>query len=207
VLARNNYVLTDQVIPLLKHQGVVFEVDGKSSIPAKVLRAISSWETLRSGREPVRLGDVREMYEFMTSGPRGVKRGFKLLPNYGDDPEEPITMRDLVNTGGLLVDPTTVWHEAMEKLPTEDMSYILAARSRGEKLRGSRPRVRLSTIHSAKGGEAHHVVLMKEIAQRTYREIESQPDDERRVWYVGATRAKHKLTIVESETQRSCPWI
>lgn len=208
ILARNNYVLTEQVVPVLKNEGVIFEVDGKSSIDRKVLRAVTTWEELRKGDEPQRLGDVREMYGYISTN-TGVKRGFKQLPTYGDDPDEPVTMRDLVNTGGLLVDPLKIWHEALDRLPTEEMSYMLAARRRGEKLRGATPRVRLSTIHSAKGGEATHVVVMKEIAARTHYEMTRKggEDDERRVFYVGITRAKERLSIVESTTARECPWI
>jgi DNA helicase-2/ATP-dependent DNA helicase PcrA len=205
VLARNLYVLREQVEPTLRREGVVYERNGKSSIDAKVLGAIVTWEDLRAER-PTTLGDVRRMYEFLATGV-GVKRGFKKLPKYGDDLDEAVTMRDLIDTGGLLASPDKVWHEALDKLPTEDMSYMLAARRRGEKLRGGLPRVRISTIHSAKGGEARHVVLMTEMAKRTHAEMELQPDDERRVWYVGITRAKEKLSIVSSETNRECPWL
>mgnify|MGYP001593514736 CR=1 FL=1 len=69
------------------------------------------------------------------------------------------------------------------------------------------PRVRLSTIHSAKGGEADHVVLMTEMAERSYQEMSKHPDDERRVWYVSVTRAKERLTVVSSQTHRECPWV
>lgn len=205
ILARNTYVLREQVIPALKREGVVYSHNGKSSIPQAVLRAIITWGALGQG-EPVTLGEAREMYAYMTANSQ-IKRGFKKLDKFGDDESEPVTMSDLREYGGMLVDPSTIWHEALERLPTEDMSYILAARRRGEKVRGAEPRVRLSTIHSAKGGEADHVILMKEIAKRTHREMESNPDDERRCWYVGVTRAREKLTIVGSDTNRECPWI
>lgn len=212
VLARNDYVLSEQVIPALREQGVVYEVKGSSSISEKILHAVTTWEDLRKG-EAVRLGEAREMYGYLSaSGPnRSIKHGFKELKNYGDDPDEPVTMRDLVNTGGLLVDPMKVWHDALDRLPIDDMSYMLAARRRGEKLRGgARPRVRLSTIHAAKGSEAEHVVLMKEMAQRTNYEMmrsTAGEEDERRVFYVGVTRAKERLTIVSSQTNRECPWL
>jgi DNA helicase-2/ATP-dependent DNA helicase PcrA len=205
VLARNVYVLREQVEPALRAEGVVYEMAGKSSIDVGMVQAAASWEDLRRG-EPVTLGDVRRMYKYISSN-TGIKRGFKTLPKYGDDDDEPVTMTDLLQTGGLLVDPTKIWHDALDKLPQSDMSYMLAARRRGERLRGGSPRVRLSTIHSAKGGEADHVVIMKEMARRTYDEMHSIPDDERRCWYVGVTRAREKLTIVSSETNRECPWI
>lgn len=206
ILARNQYVLNEHVMPALRQEGVIFEIGGKVSIDAKIMRAITTWEELRKS-EAVPLHAVREMYEYISTR-TGVKHGFKTLPKYGDDGDLPVTMSDLRETGGLLVDPSRIWHEALDKLPGDEMSYILSARRRGERLRGAKPRVRVSTIHSAKGGEATHVVLMKEIAQRTWYEMQrGGMDDERRVWYVGATRAKEKLTIVESETARSCPWL
>lgn len=205
VLARNQYVLTQQVMPALRREGVIYEQGGKSSLDNGIMRAITTWEDLRRG-EAARLADCREMYEHIATR-TGIKHGFKQLKNFGTDGDAPITMRDLVDHGGLLTNPEKIWHEALDRLDQAEMSYMLAARRRGERLRGAKPRVRLSTIHSAKGGEAEHVVLMKEIAVRTHHEMQKNPDDERRVWYVGATRAKQKLSLVSSETNRECPWL
>lgn len=205
ILARNTYVLKEQVMPVLQREGVLYEHNGKSSIPLSVMRSAVTWEELRKG-EAVTLGEVRAMYEYISAN-TGIKRGYKKLPKFGEDEDIPVEMGELVQFGGLLVNPQLIWHEALDKLPVEDMSYILAARRRGERIRGSTPRVRLSTIHSAKGGEADHVVLMKEIAKRTYQEMQTNPDDERRTWYVGVTRARERLSIVGSDTSRECPWI
>lgn len=206
VLARNVYVLREQVEPALRAEGVVYEMAGKSSIDPDMVRAAGAWEDLRRG-EPITLGDARRMYKFIAAN-TGVKRGHKTLPTYGEDEDAPVTMTDLIQTGGLRVDPNLVWHDALSNLPQSEMSYMLAARRRGEKLRSrTGPRVRLSTIHSAKGGEADHVVLMKEMAKRTYDEMDLQPEDERRCWYVGVTRTKERLTVVSSDTRRECPWL
>lgn len=205
VLTRNIYVMREQVEPVLRKEGIVYERNGKSSINMGMLRAAVVWEDLKKG-EAIPLGDVREMYEFISAN-TGIKKGYKGLKTYGEDPDIPVTMRDLIETGGLKVDPTLIWHEALDKLPQEDMSYMLAARRRGEKLRGATPRVKLSTIHSAKGGEADHVVVMTEMAKLTHAEMMKEPEDERRVWYVAATRAREKLTVVSSETNRECPWL
>lgn len=205
VLTRNVYVLREQVEPALRAEGIVYEMAGKSSIDPDLVRAAAAWEDLRKGEE-ITLGDARRMYKFISTN-TGVKRRYKTLPKYGDNDDEPVSMTDLVQTGGLLVDPQKIWHDALDKMPNTDMSYMLAARRRGEKLRGGKPRVRLSTIHSAKGGEADHVVLMKEMAKRTYDEMHKMPDDERRVFYVAVTRARERLTIVGSDTNRECPWL
>ncbi len=210
VLARNVYVLREYVEPVLKAEGIVYEMAGKASIDPEMVQAASSWEGLKRG-EPITLGEVRTMYQFISVAKKGVHqgvtRGFKTLPKYGEDDDIPVTMSDLLHTGGLLTSPSLIWHDALDKLPEKDMQYMLAARRRGEKLKDGKPRVRLSTIHSAKGGEADHVVLMKEMAARTWDEMKLQTDDERRVWYVGVTRAREQLTIVSGDTPRECPWL
>jgi DNA helicase-2/ATP-dependent DNA helicase PcrA len=201
ILARNAFVLREQVEDELRQRGIVYEKQGgEISIPRRILDGIETWERLRKGAA-VTGAEARVTYESMRVG-SGVARGHKRLPGVAD--EDLVTMASLRERGGLLRDD--VWHEALELLPSDDMSYILAARRRGEKLR-DRPHVRISTIHGSKGGEAAHVVLFREMARRTYREMESAPDDERRVWYVGATRARERLTIVDAETELACPWL
>jgi len=58
------------------------------------------------------------------------------------------------------------------------------------------PTIRVSTIHASKGREARHVVLNTGITARTENAIDTDPDAEARVWYVGVTRAKERLDIV-----------
>jgi ATP-dependent exoDNAse (exonuclease V) beta subunit len=50
---------------------------------------------------------------------------------------------------------------------------------------------------------------MLEVARRTDREAELNPDDELRVWYVAVTRAKERLTLVEPQSTQSlrCKWL
>jgi DNA helicase-2/ATP-dependent DNA helicase PcrA len=59
------------------------------------------------------------------------------------------------------------------------------------------PSLRLSTIHSAKGSEAEHVILLTDLTTRVQQTAENNPDDEVRVFYVGMTRSKNILDIVE----------
>lgn len=62
------------------------------------------------------------------------------------------------------------------------------------------PNLRLSTIHSVKGREADRVVLINDVTGRISASIEQNPDDEIRVFYVGVTRAKHRLDIVTGDS-------
>lgn len=61
----------------------------------------------------------------------------------------------------------------------------------------SEPTIRLSTIHAAKGHEADRVVLLTDMTTRVQQTAEKSPDDEVRVFYVGMTRSKNLLDIVE----------
>jgi len=63
------------------------------------------------------------------------------------------------------------------------------------------PSVRVGTCHSAKGMEAEHVVLFDQIPYPTARAIQTDRGmaEERRVFYVSATRASERLTIASCE--------
>ena len=108
-------------------------------------------------------------------------------------------MADLISSGGLTT--TGIWHEALGLIPEKDRIYIQAARKAGEKFQ-TEPRVKLNTIHGSKGGEASHVVLITDMAGRTWREYDKYPDDEARVWYVGTSRTAKDLTIINPQTSK-----
>jgi DNA helicase-2/ATP-dependent DNA helicase PcrA len=195
ILGRNACFLRP-VLSYLRSEGIIFNWRGHSSVKPATLEAIVTWEKLRSGGS-VLSDDARRVYEFMSSG-RAVVRGYKTLPGIPTDTA--MTMEDLKQRGGLLVD--SIWHEALDRIPDEDKLYMIRARRRGESLR-KKPRVNVSTIHGAKGGQGEHVILLTDMAQRTYEEYRNHPEDEDRVWYVGATRTLEKLTIVAPKTNRS----
>lgn len=198
VLARNRYILRE-FESSLKAMGYLYEFQGVRSIRPKVLDAVLTWERLRQGKPGVTAQAVRKMYEMMSVG-TSVKRGFKTLPGPADDQE--VDMTYLVEHGGLLADTTALWYDALDKMSMVDIAYIRAARRRGENLLAS-PRIRLSTIHGMKGGEADQVVLMTDMAARTYEEYRKNPEDEARVWYVAVTRARKELHIIAPKTTRN----
>ena len=66
---------------------------------------------------------------------------------------------------------------------------------RGEKFNAV-PRINLSTIHQAKGGEADNVVLLLDLSPAA---LLTTNDDIHRVFYVAVTRAKENLFLVEPE--------
>lgn len=95
--------------------------------------------------------------------------------------------------------PDKIWHEALTTIPIREREYYISLLRRGEKITKA-PRINVSTIHGVKGGEADHVCLLTDITQRTHEGFLVNPDNEWRVWYVAATRAKQSLHIVMPRT-------
>ena len=52
------------------------------------------------------------------------------------------------------------------------------------------------TAHGVKGGEQDNVVLLTDLSRNTQRNYEQNPDDENRLFYVGATRTKNHLHVI-----------
>ena len=68
----------------------------------------------------------------------------------------------------------------------------------GEKILTDKPRIKISTIHKAKGGEADNVALLLDSSRACVES--SDQDGEVRTFYVGLTRAKKALHIIESQS-------
>lgn len=188
VLARNSYQLRS-IEEYVRQRGWLYESKTFHSEASEAVHAMIDWERLRRGRT-VTLDRVRVIYKFMSSG-RGVARQHRDL--VGVNNSEEVSLDDLQQRFGLLT--TAIWHEALDRIPADDRQYYVTVLKSGEKLT-ERPRIKLSTIHAAKGGEADNVLLLSDMSRRTWEDWQRFPDDEHRVFYVGATRAKHNLRIV-----------
>jgi superfamily I DNA/RNA helicase len=94
-----------------------------------------------------------------------------------------------------------IWHDALTDIPLADREYLVACRRRGESLTKV-PRVSISTVHGAKGAEADSVLLLCDLNERVLRGMDLDPDAEMRVLYVGVTRARENLFLVEPKQTR-----
>lgn len=80
----------------------------------------------------------------------------------------------------------------MDKIPGVDVAYVNALVRRGEDLT-KEPRIKLSTIHGAKGGEAENVVLYTDLTVAAEESMERDADSIHRVFYVAVTRSMRNL--------------
>ena len=69
------------------------------------------------------------------------------------------------------------------------------------------PLVNISTIHGVKGGEAEHVVIMSDVSRGVAKQLSIDEDSEHRVFYVGITRARKKLTTILPSSKNNYPYL
>ena len=196
VLCRTNYYL-NQIAGDLKGKGYLFEKNHKLSIKDEVLTAFNCWRALQNNTE-VSLSDVRVMYQYIKSGENGIARGFKKMK--GADEEKKYSYQELSKEWGLSTNIQTPWDIALNGIGDQELVYMRQIIRRGYDL-NRKANLRLSTIHGAKGGESQNVVLFTDISKRIVDEMAVNRDDERRVFYVGMTRAKENLFIIPSTSQ------
>ncbi len=192
VLARNKQFLR-RAETVLRSAGLPYTVHGVPSVPH--LPAIRAWENLRNGRAVGR-DEILSCYDAMSRNV-GYGHGAKALISSQDD-DWSATIDELRDEFKLLTD--AVWYEALDRIPLGDRGYVRACLARNEDL--SSIRIRLSTIHAAKGGEADNVVLMLDQSYLTHRASRANPDAECRVFYVGATRSRKTLHVIQPRRGR-----
>ena len=111
------------------------------------------------------------------------------------DAEQTYTLNDIIEKCSLNASHETPWQKVL-KVSDQETAYIMSVRRRGERILTRTPRIRISTIHKAKGGEADNVALLLDSTKACVESLDQ--DSEIRTFYVGATRAKKTLHLIES---------
>ena len=181
ILARTNDKLL-KLKPILKDMAIYFEIKGKKSYKIRLYTAIKNYTRWTHG-DKLSLSECRDLFEFLE-----LEWVMK---------EE--RMYDLAEFGFTL---DQNWYEVFKADP-EECLYIREMLRSEEKL-NSPPRVKLSTIHAAKGGEAENVLLILDNTKKIREAVEKnedKSDEEHRVWYVGVTRTKQNLYILTAKQE------
>jgi ATP-dependent exoDNAse (exonuclease V) beta subunit len=190
ILARTNYI-ANKVANKIKDSGYLYWREGSGwSISPNVLNGIEVWLKLcKNQKLPI---SEWKNFSKITQPHVFTKHGRKALTSL--DPEKLYSidhMGDCLN-----VSAETHWDQVV-KVSSKELTYIRSVRRSGEKILSQKnPRIKISTIHKAKGGEADNVLLLLESSRACLDSIDQ--DSEIRTFYVGATRAKKQLHIVET---------
>lgn len=160
---------------LLHEQAVPYLVKDKAYVRPEDLAAIRAWESWRKGNE-VKEHDLRLAREMIVGKYEGDTFDWDNAPK------------------------DEAWFDVMRRLGDRRRRFYQEALRRGRDL-DAIPRVRIDTIHGVKGGEADHVALLMDVGYLAWKSLQEGEDDEHRVFYVGVTRAREVLHLVEPSTE------
>ena len=96
------------------------------------------------------------------------------------------------------------WYDAFDQVALSKKDYLRSMLANGEDL-SKEPRIKVSTIHGAKGGEATNVVLFLNQTANTMKAAKksvTKQDEEYRVWYVAVTRTIQKLYLIKCNNRQ-----
>ena len=163
-------------------------------LPADLLKAYRIWTRLNSGASVSGEDAQHVIKNFLRK--KQVKHGFgegKLL-----DKVFTVTLEELQKDHGLLV--TGSWEHL--HMSDEQKNYIKLLLKNGDNLT-TNSKIELSTIHGAKGRECKNVILYIDFGSEDENdflanEADKDPDKIHRLFFVGVTRAKQNLYIMES---------
>lgn len=191
ILVRNVYLLK-QVYEHVRKLGHTYTGRGghRGVTPAHV-SAMRGWEKLRRG-EAISYTEAMDCYELLRIGPV-LARGGKAKLAASEDIDSGYAFETLRDHYGLITMPP--WHQALEGIPMETREYYQSVLRAGRKV-SSEPKIMVNTIHGVKGGEADHVVIISDMAKKTFEEYQKDFDSEHRVAFVAVTRARERVTIV-----------
>jgi superfamily I DNA/RNA helicase len=189
ILTRTN----DQMVPIAEylHQiGYRFDCKFNDLLPTELLEAINIWNRLNKGAS-ISGEDVEILYNHLTKDQ--VKHGFL---NKSYEQIDSVDIDDLRMSHGL--NASGDW--TILKMNDVQKEYIQQLVTGGEDL--SKPaRIKVSTIHSVKGEECDNVILFTDLEKIIYDAAQINKDTEHRLFFVGVTRAKNKLYIMNQDSE------
>ena len=164
--------------------GIYFQIKGRKSYKASLFRSIINYTRWADKREKLSLTEIKDIFDCVPCDDFGVKE------------------ERLYNLQEFGFSYTDRWFDVFNIDP-EECLYIREMLRHEEDL-SLNARVKLSTIHSAKGGEAKNVLLILDNT-KTIREAaeksQDKEDEENRVWYVGVTRTSQNLYIMSARKE------
>ena len=188
VLTTANHFL-DDIKEFCELQGWYYSHKRRNSVKLDLLLAIQTWEKWRKIEHDLPPASIRKIYSYLGDN---VTKGYRTGKTMSD--EETYYIEECTDDHGLQT--TDVWYKAFAGLDPMTENYIRNMLANREKITQT-PRITLSTIHGAKGGEADNVLLLPDITKSASDHNDIDPDELHRLFYVAVTRAKKSLHILE----------
>lgn len=191
LMARTNFQV-NELAKELREDGVFYRRGQQRSVPLDLSLALDAWDRLRKGQTLSKDEAKALMKRLPKTGHKQALRGNAMASLETGDPEGRYSLSLLRSDYGLLIEEGGV---EIFGLSYDDEVYVRSLQRRGVNLLGE-PSVKISTVHSMKGGEDDNIMLLTD----STRACTSSPDqdNEHRIIYVGITRAKENLHVIES---------
>ena len=181
-------------------RGIPFSHNGFRYISFPMVQAIEAWQKLNEKRDPITVEELASVYRFLTKNE--VKRGFLSAPGKDEEKARKLTQQQVVELFGLheaCLGKT--WQETFtRRINEERRAFIKKALENKEDL-NNEPRVALSTIHKAKGGEADNVAVLLDLSPAQKLNAMLNADSLHRQFYVAVTRARENLFIINAQNE------
>jgi superfamily I DNA/RNA helicase len=178
ILARTKDLLKP-LVKTLKHKGVYFETAQGKSMGEGLYKNVCNWNLLKQGT------DIPDIH---------MQRLFEKMDLEYNEKEDCKSKIDL----------SKEWYEVFTAESAERIAYLRSMIINNEDL-SKEPRIKVSTIHGAKGGEATNVALLLNQTSNTMKgasKSQARQDEEYRVWYVGVTRTAQNLYIIKCKNRK-----
>jgi superfamily I DNA/RNA helicase len=192
IIARTNKMLYP-IRDYLTSLNVRFDSKINSLLPPELLEAYRLWIRLNQGAT-VGSEEAKLIYKFLTVKDKLIKPNFSTGKSL--DTVDYVDLDDLMMSHGLLVSGN--WEQLSIK--EDSKAYIKSLLNNGDDLLKD-SRIKISTIHGVKGEECENVVLYTGMEKIIYDSALKNSDPEHRLFFVGVTRAKENLYVMQSDVE------
>ena len=197
ILARTNKLLLN-ISEHFYFLCVRFTGKTNKHLPNDILEVYQIWTRLNQGAV-VSAEEAEKVYGYLVAKKGHVARGYSSGKSV--QRETSVDLQKLKSDHGLLIEGD--WKQL--HFPEETKEYMQTLLERGDDLM-TKPKIQLSTLHGAKGRECENVCLFTDYGvegqdEFIYRAAYEDPDPEHRLFYVGTTRAKEKLFIMQPSSE------
>ena len=166
VLTRTRSML-DPLEDTIRDKGFYYENRFKKLYEKDIQEAALNWEHLVGG-QMLGYKDIEKISKYISKN-KWDKDKLKSMVKNGV-----YSLEQLQKDHGLKTKET--WFDAFDQAGQKRINYIRRMKRNGEIL-NKEPRIKLSTIHSAKGGEEDNVVLLTDLTYNTKKSYDKNQDD------------------------------
>lgn len=209
ILARSNWIVS-LIAQELASKGIDYSTrmgeDGLAASPRQAIRHLFA-ATKAVGNYMIPVDLLHDMIETLDARECKMPRGYKaaLGIEAAGNPGAPRNLLTEPWFKGIQYALETQPHKLFKRMFRRQIPRLIGlVRKRGPEALMREPTLTVMTIHQSKGKEADRVILIPVLPKRVYESmhgfdeatVKRNREGEARLWYVGATRAREELIVV-----------